>query len=165
MTTFATSLKKEIARIARKELREEISSLRKVSASSRSEIVNLKRTLKSLESQIKALSRAIPKLQPASNTAPKTPKPDIRVKPGRKVIFGAAEFLALRQQLGFTQAQMGKLVGASSLSIYKWESGKVTPRATQLWKIMAVRKIGKREALARVQGCQPVAPTHNFVDD
>jgi DNA-binding XRE family transcriptional regulator len=152
MTTFATSLKKEIARIARKELRDEISSLRKGSATYRSEIADLKRKLKSLESQIKALSRATPRPQTASTTAPKIPKPAIRVKPGRKVIFGAAEFLALRQQLGFTQAQMGKLVGASSLSIYKWESGKVTPRAAQLEKILAVRKIGKREALARVQG-------------
>jgi hypothetical protein len=46
---------------------------------------------------------------------------------------------------------MGKLVGASSLSIYKRESGQVTPRAAQLEKIMAVRKIGKREAKARIQ--------------
>jgi len=74
-----------------------------------------------------------------------------RAKPGRKVIFGAAEFLALRQHLGFTQAQMAKLVGASPLSIYKWESGQVTPRAAQLEKILAVRKIGVREAKARIQ--------------
>ncbi|MDO9436004.1 MAG: helix-turn-helix transcriptional regulator [Hydrogenophaga sp.] len=83
--------------------------------------------------------------------ARKDPAAPPSAKPGRKVIFGAPEFLALRQQLGFTQAQMAKLVGASALSIYKWESGQVTPRAAQLEKILAVRKIGKREALARLQ--------------
>ena len=93
------------------------------------------------------MNRATPRAEPARKALTEAP----RAKPGRKVIFGAAEFLALRQQFGFTQAQMAKLVGASALSIYKWESGQVTPRAAQLEKILAVRKVGKREALARVQ--------------
>jgi DNA-binding XRE family transcriptional regulator len=97
--------------------------------------------------QIKAVSRATPKSRPS----PRVPSSATRAKPGRKVVFGAAEFLAFRKQLGFTQSQMGKLVGTSSLLIYKWEGGKVTPRAAQVEKILAVRKIGKREALARVQ--------------
>jgi DNA-binding XRE family transcriptional regulator len=147
MTTFASSLKKEIARVARKELRDEISALRKGSATHRSEIGELKRKLRSLETQVKELTRATPAAAPASKVPTEAP----RGKPGRKVVFGAADFLALRQHLGFTQAQMGKLVGASSLSIYKWESGQVIPRAAQLEKILAIRKIGKREALARVQ--------------
>lgn len=149
MTTFAASLKKEIARVARKVLRDEISSLRRGSATYRSEIAALKRKLKSLESQVKALGRSTPQAEPARKPPSRNEAP--RAKPGRKVVFGAAEFLALRQHLGFTQAQMGKLVGASSLSIYKWESGQVTPRAAQLEKILAIRKIGKREALARIQ--------------
>jgi len=147
MTTFAASLKKEIARIARKEWRAEISALRKGSAIYRSEIAEFKRKINALEAHVKTLSRATPRAKSASTDPAETP----RGKPGRKVTFGATEFLALRQQLGFTQAQMGKLVGASSLSIYKWESGQVTPRAAQLEKIMAVRKIGKREAKARIQ--------------
>lgn len=147
MTTFAASLKKEIARVARKELRDEISALRKGSITYRSEIASLKRKLKSLETQVKALNRAMPRAEPERKAIAKVHS----AKPGRKIIFGAAEFLALRQQLSFTQAQMAKLVGASALSIYKWESGQVTPRAAQLEKILAVRKIGKREALARVQ--------------
>lgn len=149
MTTFASSFKKEISRVARKELRDEISALRKGFAIYRSEIAGLKRKLKSVESQVKALSRETPQTEPARTKPILTEVP--RGKPGRKVVFGAAEFLALRQHLGFTQAQMGKLLGASSLSIYKWESGQVTPRAAQLEKIHAIRNIGKREALARIQ--------------
>jgi DNA-binding XRE family transcriptional regulator len=149
MTTFAAALKKEIARVARKELRDEISTLRKGSSTYRSEIAELKRKIKALESKVKALSRTSPSV--TSKTASKPGTTLTRVKPGRKVTFGAAEFSALRQRLGFTQAQMAQLVGASALSIYKWESGQVTPRAAQLEKIMSVRKIGKREAVARLQ--------------
>ncbi len=146
MTTFAESLKKEIARLARKELRDELVSLRKSSANFRSDIAELKRRLKGLESQVKALGRAVPKPPAALREAPAV----TRGKPGRKVVFGAAELLELRKHLGFTQAQMAELLGVSSLSIYKWESGQVTPRVAQLEKILAIRKIGKREANARI---------------
>ncbi|WP_382322399.1 helix-turn-helix domain-containing protein [Hydrogenophaga sp. UC242_50] len=147
MTTFATSLKKEIARIARKELRDEFAMLRKSSASYRSDIAELKRKIKSLESQVKSLGRSTSRAE----VAPKEIAPPPRSTPGRKVKFGPTDLLTLRQKLGFTQAQMGTLVGVSSLSIYKWESGQVTPRATQLEKLLAVRKIGKRAAMARLQ--------------
>lgn len=147
MTTLAATLKKEIARVARKELREELSALRKSSTTYRSDIAELKRRIKALESQIKSLGRATPKPE----VAPREVTSVRRAKPGRKVTFGPAELLTLRQKLGFTQAQMGTLVGASSLSIYKWESGQVTPRAAQLEKLLAVRKIGKRAAAARLQ--------------
>ena len=154
MTTFAESLKKEIARVAKKELRDEFSALRKSSSNYRGEIAELKRKIKTLESQVKNLARVTKRAAPVSVSeapADKTPVDKPRGKPGRKVVFGAAELLALRQHLGFTQAQMGQLVGASTLSIYKWESGKVNPRAAQMEKILAVRKIGKREAVKRVQ--------------
>ena len=45
---------------------------------------------------------------------------------------------------------MAQLLEASALSVYKWESGKVQPRAAQLERILALRKLGKREAAARL---------------
>ncbi|MDO9406747.1 MAG: helix-turn-helix domain-containing protein [Polaromonas sp.] len=152
MTTFAESLKKEIARVAKKELRDEFAALRKSSSNYRGEIAELKRKIKSLDAQVKTLTRVTKRAAPlAAAPATHAPVDKPRGKPGRKVVFGAAELMALRQHLGFTQAQMGQLVGASTLSIYKWESGKVNPRAAQMEKILAVRKIGKREAVKRVQ--------------
>jgi DNA-binding transcriptional regulator YiaG len=150
MTTFATSLKKEVARIARKELRDEVAALRKSSATYRSEIAELKKKLKSLESQFKAMIRTDAKRENPARESAITETSVGGAKPGPKVAFGPIDLLALRQKLGFTQAQMGELIGASSLSIYKWESGQVVPRAAQLEKILAVRKIGKREAMARL---------------
>ena len=43
-----------------------------------------------------------------------------------------------------------KFLEASLLTVYKWQSGKVQPRAAQLAKIAAIHKIGKREAASRL---------------
>ena len=36
------------------------------------------------------------------------------------------------------------------MSVYKWESGKASPRAKHLEAIATVRAMGKREALAKL---------------
>jgi len=144
MTTFAATLKKEIARVARKELREEISSLRKSSSTYRSEIAELKRKIKAMESQLRSLGRA------QRAVVAKAPLAETPSKRRHASTFDAAALLAQRKHLGITQGQMAQLLGASSLSVYKWESGQVTPRATQLERILAVLKLGKRAALAQL---------------
>jgi len=45
---------------------------------------------------------------------------------------------------------MAALIGASSLSVYKWETGKVFPRAAQLDRLQAVLKMGVREARSQL---------------
>ncbi|MES2784671.1 MAG: hypothetical protein V4684_04350, partial [Pseudomonadota bacterium] len=72
--------------------------------------------------------------------------------------FRASGFAALRQKLGLAAKDMGTLLGASGLSVYKWESGKVKPRAKQLPAIAALRGIGKKEALARLESIAAMAP-------
>ena len=54
-------------------------------------------------------------------------------------------------ELGLTQAQMAHLIGASPLSVYKWETGKVTPRAAQQAQIAAALKLGRRAVKARLE--------------
>lgn len=149
MTTFADSLKKEIARVARKELREEIATLRKISATQRSEIVALKKQLKSVQTQVNKLGkvkgkseaiRAVPRADQSSTSL------QTKGKPGRKVIFTAERLKAQRTRLGFTQEQMAKLLEVSSLSIWKWESGGAVPRASRVQQILQRLALGKREA-------------------
>ena len=65
--------------------------------------------------------------------------------------FNAEQLAAHRAEFGLTQAQMARLIGASSLSVYKWESGKVQPRAAQKEQIAAALKLGKRAVKARLQ--------------
>ena len=57
----------------------------------------------------------------------------------------------MRARLGLSAADFGRLVSASGQSIYNWEAGKASPRATQQAAIAAVRGIGKREAAKRLE--------------
>jgi DNA-binding transcriptional regulator YiaG len=138
MSTFANSLKAEIARIARKELKDELAALRKSSSLQRSEIAALKRDVKALSQQLKRQERGQAASVRAVELAPTATKTNKK--------FDAAKLAEYRAHLGVTQAQLAQLLGASALSVYKWESGKVQPRAAQLERIHALLKVGKRVA-------------------
>lgn len=153
MTTFADSLKKEIARVARKELREELAALRKTSVAQRSEISALKKQLKAVQTQVNKLGKGKGKSEavrvvPLANKSLTPVQP--KGKPGRKVVFTAERLKAQRARLGFTQEQMAKLLDVSPLSIWKWESGGAAPRASRVPNILERLALGKREALAAV---------------
>lgn len=144
MATFANSLKSEIARVARKELKGDVVALRKAASTHRSEIAALKKQIKALQALVKQVGKATPvKRQEVETEVNKT-----EGRRGRKprVPFGPAKLFEHRKKLGLTQAQMAKLLDASTLSVHKWEAGTSTPRAAQLAKIAAVLKLGKREA-------------------
>jgi len=146
MTTFATTFKREIARIARKELKQEISSLRRANSAYRSEIAALKRDIKALQVDQKALQRKAARGQAAVSGQDAEAQPAVARR--RSGGFSADALRAKRGALGFTQAQMSKLLGVSTLSVNKWESGRVQPRAAQLERIETTMKMGKREARA-----------------
>lgn len=155
MTTFADSLKKEIARVARKELREEIAALRKNSVVQRSEVAALKKQLKALQTQVNQMSKGQSKRKgekvraaPRGEQGPSAVQP--KGKPGRKVVFTAERLKAQRARLGFTQEQMAQLLEVSSLSIWKWESGGALPRSSRVPQILQRLALGKREASAMI---------------
>lgn len=149
MSTIANALKSEIARVARKELKDEIAAVRKLTTSHRSEIAALKREIKSLQSVVKGLQKASSRPVATPRAAQAAPPAD---KPQRQPASFNAEALAtFRAELGLTQAQMAHLIGASALSVYKWESGKVTPRAAQQAQIATALKLGKRAVKARLE--------------
>lgn len=150
MTAFSYAFRAEVLRMARKEIKGELGSLRKTVTAQRSEIAALKREVKELVSQVKGLHKAV-----AHQVAPgKAPVQDSEapVHRGRRFQFKAKVLAAKREQLGISQQGMANLLEASMLSVSRWESGKVTPRAAQLERIQAVLKIGKREAKAKLQG-------------
>jgi DNA-binding transcriptional regulator YiaG len=142
MPNLATALKSEIARIARKELREDLDALKKASAAYRREIAALKRGHADLERQLKRASKA----------TPRAPKSKEAADSGdRQLRFSPVRFASQRKKLGLSAANFAKLIGVSSLSVYKWENGQTRPRRAQLEAIAAVRGIGKREALAKLE--------------
>lgn len=80
---------------------------------------------------------------PAAAQAQKDESPSIRFRPeGLK---------KHRQRLGMSAADLAKILGCSSLSVYKWESGKTRPRPKQLAAIAELRKMGKKDAAKRLE--------------
>jgi len=72
-------------------------------------------------------------------------------EPESALRFRADGFKTLRQKLGLSAEQTGKLLGVSGQSVYAWETKRSSPRRAQLPAIAALRKMGKREAAARLQ--------------
>jgi DNA-binding transcriptional regulator YiaG len=144
MSTLINSLKSEIARVARKELKDELQALRKVTTSHRSEIAALKRQVKSLANALKAATKTSKAGSKKSQAADEpAAAPGIR--------YSATRLAALRNKFGITQGQMASLLGVSYLSVHKWEAGAAKPRAAQLQKIALASKMGKRDVMRQLQ--------------
>lgn len=142
MANIGTVLKEEIARVARKQQRAELAHLKKSVAQYRSQIAQLKRRMQALEQQVRKQARSAGRAAPAAKAGDEDEKPSLR--------FSAKGLAAQRQRLGLSAASVAKILGVSALSVYKWESGKTRPRARQLEAIASLRKMGKRDAMARL---------------
>lgn len=141
MPNIASVFKEEIARVARKEVRGETQRLKKSSTQSRTDIAALKRRIQGLEQQLRQVAKA-----GAGKTAPGE-----AVDAASNLRFSAKGLAAQRSRLKLSATEVALLLGVSAQSIYKWEAGKARPRASQLPMISNLRKMGKREATARLE--------------
>lgn len=144
MPNVAAALKSEFARLARKEMRATLNPLKKSAAGFRSEIAALKRRIAQLDRQVRRAARAAPMIDRVQEQR------DQEEQEG-KHRWHPAGFAKHRQRLGLSAAQCGKLLGVSSLTVYKWESGSVRPRARHLHAIAQLRAMGKREAATKLE--------------
>jgi DNA-binding transcriptional regulator YiaG len=146
MPNIARLLKSEITRLARKEVRGETAALRKSSAVHRRQIAALKREIAALQRQSKQASR----------NALKQSKPTVEGVDAQHR-FSAKGLMSLRARLGLSANDMALLLGASMQSVYNWERGQTIPRSTQVAAIAALRSMGKREAMQRLEKARPAA--------
>jgi DNA-binding transcriptional regulator YiaG len=140
MPNIASVLKEEISRLSSKQVRQETQGLKKASTAYRSEIASLKRRMQALEQQVRRMSKVANKVSP----------PAEKQSPER-LRFSAKGLAKQRQRLGLSAQACGALIGASTLSVYKWEKGEVRPRAKHLPAIASLRSMGKKEALKRLE--------------
>ncbi len=137
---IASALKQEISRVARKEVRAEVQTLKKASTQHRSDIAALKRRIAELERLVARLAKGKSK-PPAGADSADTPT---------ALRFSAKGLATQRKRLGLSAADAGVILGVSGASVYNWEDGTTRPRASQLPAIAQLRKMGKREAAARL---------------
>jgi DNA-binding transcriptional regulator YiaG len=141
MPNIAAVLKDEIRRLARREIKATTSSTKGAVAQYRRDIASLKRQMSSQAKEIAFLKAQEQK---------RLGQPPVK-EVVEKVRFSARSVKAQRSRLKLSAADYGKLVGVSGLTIYSWESGKSRPRKQQLAGLVAVRGLGRREALKKLE--------------
>ena len=169
MANFASALKEEISRIARKEIRQQTTGTAKSVAQCEREIAALKRQIHELQRKLSPpraqaapkpakgkSTKAAPKGKPgsAADTPPAPAKKSASDTKSARSRFSAKGLKANRERLGLSADNYGKLVGVSGLSIYNWEQGKARPRESSIEALLKIRGIGKREAVKRLQALE-----------
>ena len=141
MPNIAAVLREEILRLARKEIRKQTNVLRKASVQYRRDIAEMKRRVSDLRRKVSPLEKQV--LKSAPSQPAETEAEHVR--------FTAKGLRSQRQRLGLSAANYGKLIGVTGQTIYSWEQETSRPRGQQFAPIAALRHIGKREALARLE--------------
>jgi DNA-binding transcriptional regulator YiaG len=144
MPNLAVALKTEISRLARKEIKSNTSSTKGAVAQFRRDIAKLKRLMEVQQKEIAFLKAQERKRlgQPQSTNGDEEELEGVR--------HSARSVRGQRKRLRLSAADFGKLVGVSGLTIYSWERGNRRPRKERLAALVAVREMGRREALAKL---------------
>jgi DNA-binding transcriptional regulator YiaG len=153
MPDIAKVLREEIARLAKRQVRTELSPLKR-------DNVRLKKSVGELRRQIAALSRASRDLVKKVTPVMETREIEDATKSADRLRPTSKSLKRLRARLGLTQAQFGQLLGVSGQAVVQWASkeGRVRMRATTLSALARIKDIGKREALRRLQEVAESAP-------
>jgi DNA-binding transcriptional regulator YiaG len=141
MSNLAATLKEEIRRLARKEIRTQIGPARRAAVQHRKEIAKLKRQLVVQQRLLAALKSM------AAGPAKQVPE-DEGIPLGSR--FSARSVKAQRRRLKLSAVQYGKLVGVSAQTVYLWERGKVRPGKAQFSNLVAARGMTRREAVQKL---------------
>jgi len=137
MGKLEQTLKSEITRLAKKQLRATCLPLAR-------EVRRLKRTVSTLCKTVAGLARLGTELQAErqAQRAKLAAAPE-QVKASR---ISPALIRKLRARLGITQRELATLVGVSASAVGSWEYGKAKPEGRNREALVALRKLGRREA-------------------
>jgi DNA-binding transcriptional regulator YiaG len=142
MIHFAVVFKEEVCRLARKVVRTETSKMKQAVVQYRRDIARLKRQVHTQQQKLTMLDmRQREGLGRAAPTA----------EPAERVRFSARSVRAQRKRLKLSAEDYAKLAGVSTLTVYNWEHGKTRPRKSQLAALIALRRLGRRDALAKLE--------------
>jgi len=142
MSNFAALMKDEFRRVARREARASIRGIRRIVSQHRRDVAALKRL-------VPKLTKAVAFLE--AQERGRVAKPQVSEKVIEKARFSSKWLKSHRKKLGLSANDYAKLVGVTALTIYNWESGKGKPTKSRLAALVAIRKIGRREALKRLE--------------
>jgi len=143
MSTFQQTLKSEIIRLARREIKQQATLI--VSG-----IKKLKATTAILKAEVAAL-------QKTKTVAPVGQVPVISDEVVKTARFSGALIKRLRTRLGLSRNEFGKLIGVTGFAVIAWETNECKPKADRRKAIIALRKMGKRQVAQMLKDGQTVA--------
>ena len=147
MPNLAATLKNEIRRLARSEIKVHVTPARRAASHHRREIALLKRQLRLQERRIAALQTAVSR--GADKTGGEAASETEGIPAGTR--YSARSVRAQRKRLKLSAEQYGQLLGVTGQTIYLWEQGKTRPAKTQLAALVAARALGRREVRKRLK--------------
>lgn len=135
MGKLETALKLEIIRLARRETRKMVSK-------QTGELRRLSRKVSDLEAQFQARKKQDAKEASRNRLVQAT---DARASDGDKSRLSPKLIKKLRVRLNLSQPELAKLLGVSLSAVGFWESGRVRPRPEMRTRIVALRRLGRRD--------------------
>ena len=145
MPNFTQSFKQEVIRLSRKEIKAAIGPVKKPSIAAKKAVADLNKRLSLLEKSYAALQKQMAKLEAAAPVVAKSEE-------GKKARITGKGMRSLRKKLRLTGAEFGKLLGVSTVNVYKWETrnGPIRVREATKAAILSIRDFGSREAKAKL---------------
>ncbi len=136
MGALEATIKSEIVRLAKREVR-------KISVPLGRDVRSLKSTVSQLRKTVLVLERLTVQQQRelGQRKVPLEATPE-EVKKSR---FSPALIRSLRKHLGISQKDLAILAGVTVGAVAMWESGKFKPKDEKKGVIVALRKLGRRE--------------------
>jgi DNA-binding transcriptional regulator YiaG len=136
MGKFESTIKAEIMRLAKREVRGSFFPLRREVYSLRLKLSGLIKSFIAMERQAKDVLQEQAKKKLELQASPEEVKGS-RLTPQR--------IRLMRNKLGISQKELGTLLDVSIGAVGMWEKGKFSPSAKKKAALIALRKLGKRE--------------------
>ena len=136
MPNVMSVLRAEIRRLARKETKQELSSMKKQLTQTKRLLAESRRRISELEARAKHVARATRGAQAAR---------EAEDEDGPQVRFSPKWVKKHRSKLGMSRLVYARLVGVSPQTIMGWEAGRTRPRRGALKAWRALRAKGVRE--------------------
>ena len=148
MPNIAKVLKDEFARLAKKEIKASVTTLKKDVVALKRAAADQKRRLAKVEQDNGRLLRLLEETKEKSVQVSNEEVESARIT--------AKMIRSIRRRLGLSQAEFAQLAGVSSVSVNQWEhkAGRLTFRGDSKANIVAVRKMSKIEARKKLDEMQ-----------
>ena len=139
MSSVAKALKAEILRISRKEAKSATAPIAKANIDLKKSVADLKKRLATLEKENKRLLAGVTKEKR------EVPLPSEATNKAR---ITSTTIRSLRNRVGLSQADFGKLVGVTTHAVHLWETkeGPLNLREKSKAALLSIKKMGAREA-------------------